>query len=256
MNQPVAWIAADWPVPAGIVAGCSVRHGGVSQGNYASLNLGAHVADDAAAVRENRARFRTQCGLPSEPRWLCQAHGTTVAVDPVADAPATADAAFTRDSAVVCAVLSADCLPVLFASTDGGELAIAHAGWRGLNAGVLEATVGEFSVPTADLRVWLGPAISQAAFEVGSEVRDAFITNHADVVDCFVANQHGRWQADLYALARHRLAQVGINHVYGGNFCTYTESRRFFSHRRDGECGRMASFIYRVAGPDDALETG
>ncbi len=255
MNAPVEWIAADWPAPAGVVAGCSLRHGGVSQGKYASLNLAAHVADDASAVRENRRRFRVQCGLPAEPRWLSQVHESTVAVEPLADSPATADAAFTRESAVVCAVLTADCLPVLFASTDGRELAIAHAGWRGLNAGVLEATVAEFSSPPAELLVWLGPAISQAAFEVGSEVRDAFLAGDTAAADCFVANQDGRWQADLYALVRQRLSRAGITQVFGGDSCTVAEVGRFFSYRRDGECGRMASFIYR-ASPDQVLEMG
>lgn len=243
MNTSVEWIAADWPAPPGIIAGCSVRHGGVSQGNYASLNLGTHLADDHAAVLENRRRFRSQCGLPAEPRWLSQVHGTTVAVE---DTPTTADAAFTRESAVVCAVMTADCLPVLFVSTDGSELAVAHAGWRGLNAGVLEATVGEFLSPPADLLAWFGPAISQAAYEVGGEVRAAFLRNDAAAADCFIENQHGRWQADLYALARQRLTRAGITQVFGGNFCTYADSGRFFSYRRDGECGRMASFIFRV----------
>ena len=248
MNTPVEWIAADWPAPAGVVAGCSVRDGGVSQGNYSSLNLAAHVADDGAAVVENRRRFSAHCELPSEPRWLSQVHGTTVAVEPLAGSPTRADAAFTRESAVVCAVLTADCLPVLIASTDGSELAIAHAGWRGLHAGVLETALSKFSVPVAALLVWLGPAISQAAFQVGGEVRDAFLADDVAAADCFVANQHGGWQADLYALARHRLARVGIKQVFGGNFCTYADSGRFFSYRRDGECGRMASFIYRLPG--------
>jgi YfiH family protein len=243
MNSTDEWIAADWPAPDGVIAGCSVRPGGVSQGKYRSLNLAAHVADDAAAVLENRRRFRARCALPAEPRWLTQVHGTTVAVDPAASSPMTADASFTRDSAVVCAVLTADCLPVLITSSDGRELAAAHAGWRGLHAGVIEATVAEFSTPAADLLVWLGPAISQAAFEVGSEVRDAFLAVDRAAADCFSANQRGRWQADLYALARLRLARAGITRVFGGNFCTYTDAGRFFSYRRDGECGRMASFI-------------
>lgn len=246
MKKPVDWIAPEWPAPPGIVAGCSVRHGGISQGNYASLNLGAHVADDDAAVLENRRRFRLKCGLPAEPRWLSQVHGTTVAVDPPVDSLTTADAAYTRETAVVCAVLTADCLPVLFVSADGSELAVAHAGWRGLNAGVLEATVDEFSSLPANLLAWLGPAISQAAFEVGGEVRDAFLKDDAAATKCFVANQRGRWQADLYALARQRLARAGITQVFGGDFCTYADSGRFFSYRRDGECGRMASFIFRA----------
>lgn len=244
MKIPVDSISADWPAPPGIIAGCTLRHGGVSQGHYASLNLGAHVADNDAAVLENRRRFRSQCGLPSEPRWLSQVHGVTVAVE---GSPTTADAALTRKADVVCAVLTADCLPVLLVSADGSELAVAHAGWRGLNAGVLEATVGKFSSRPASLLAWFGPAISQAAFEVGGEVRDAFMKYDAAAADCFVENQRGRWQADLYALARQRLANAGVTQVFGGNFCTYADSGRFFSYRRDGECGRMASFIFRVS---------
>ena len=249
MNSLVEWIAADWPAPDGVIAGCSVRQGGVSQGRYASLNLAAHVADDEAAVLENRRRFKAHCGLPAEPRWLSQVHGTKVAVEPDPGSLKSADAAFTSKPDVVCAVLTADCLPVLFTTADGGELAAAHAGWRGLNAGVIEATVSEFSVSPGSLLVWLGPAISQTAFEVGSEVRAAFIANDAAAADCFVENQRGRWQADLYALARQRLARAGITQVFGGNFCTYTEPGRFFSYRRDGECGRMASFIYAARKP-------
>jgi len=244
LNSLVEWIAADWPAPDGVIAGCSVRQGGVSQGRYASLNLAAHVADDEAAVLENRRRFKAQCGLPAEPRWLSQVHGTKVALEPDPGSLVRADAAFTRESDVVCAVLTADCLPVLFTSNDGSELAAAHAGWRGLNAGVIEATVSEFSVSPGNLLVWLGPAISQTAFEVGDEVRAAFLANDAAAAECFVENQRGRWQADLYALARQRLVRAGIKQVFGGNFCTYAESGRFFSYRRDGECGRMASFIY------------
>lgn len=241
------WIAADWPAPDGVVAGCSLRQGGVSQGKYASLNLAAHVADDEAAVLENRRRLKTQCGLPAEPRWLSQVHGTNVALEPDSGLLTRADAAFTGNPDVVCAVLTADCLPVLITSADGGELAAAHAGWRGLNAGVIEATVSQFRVSPGNLLVWLGPAISQTAFEVGDEVRAAFVANDAAAADCFVENQRGRWQADLYALARQRLARVGIKQVFGGSFCTYADPGRFYSYRRDGECGRMASFIYSAA---------
>jgi YfiH family protein len=255
LNSEVEWIAADWPAPDGVVAGCSLRQGGVSQGKYASLNLAAHVADDEAAVLENRRRFKTQCGLPAEPRWLSQVHGTNVAREPDSGLLAKADAAFTANPDVVCAVLTADCLPLLITSADGGELAAAHAGWRGLNAGVIEATLNQFTVSPGNLLAWLGPAISQTAFEVGDEVRAAFVANDAAAADCFVENQRGRWQADLYALARQRLARAGIKQVFGGNFCTYAESGRFFSYRRDGECGRMASFIYSTSqGPKKRLK--
>ncbi len=239
------WVPANWPAPHGVVAGTTLRHGGVSRGSYESLNLGARGEDDAAAVQENRARFRAYCDLPSEPRWLRQAHGTHVLVEPPADEAAEADAAITRQAGVVCAVLTADCLPVMLASTDAAELAVAHAGWRGLAAGVLEATVAAMAADAANLIVWLGPAISQPAFEVGSEVRQQFVAHDPSAAACFIANERGRWQADLYSLARMRLDALGVRHVSGGEYCTFREPERFFSYRRDGTCGRMASFIFR-----------
>lgn len=239
------WIPASWTAPQGVVAGTSLRHGGVSSGTYRSLNLGANTDDDASAVEENRNRFRAFCDLPSEPRWLRQVHGTGVVIEPPAGEPVEADAAITRQPGVVCAVLTADCLPVILASADGAELAAAHAGWRGLAGGVLEATVGAMSADPADLVVWLGPAISQPAFEVGEEVRRAFVAVDAAAGSCFVANENERWQADLYGLARQRLGKLGVSQVSGGGYCTFGEPGRFFSHRRDGPCGRMASFVFR-----------
>jgi YfiH family protein len=238
------WLPANWPAPEGVVAGTTLRHGGVSSGNFDSLNLSAYVDDDANAVRENRIRFRSYCDLPSEPRWLSQVHGSKVMVDPAAGEVPEADAAITRESGVVCVVQTADCLPVIFASTDGSELAAAHAGWRGLAGGVLEATVQAMLTDPADLLAWLGPAISQPAFEVGDEVREEFIAYDAAAA-CFAKNECGRWQADLYGLARIRLGAIGVEHVSGGAYCTSGEPERFFSHRRDGACGRMASFVFR-----------
>ena len=239
------WFEADWPAPPGIVAGCSYRHGGVSIGRFASLNLAGHVGDDTDAVTENRRRLRAEVDLPAEPAWLQQVHGAEVCREPTTVRPAQADAAITRRRGVVCAVLTADCLPVLVAAADGGEVAAAHAGWRGLCAGVLETVVGEMAVAPETLLAWLGPAISQAAYEVGPEVRAQFVDRDPRAADCFVANQGGRWQADLYALARQRLAEAGVRQVFGGNRCTHAEADRFFSYRRDGQCGRMASFIFR-----------
>lgn len=237
------WIRADWPVPDGIIAGCTLRTGGVSTGTYESLNLGAHVGDDFAAVSENRRRFLSECALPGEPAWLSQVHGTRVAVDPV---PGTeADAALTGSPGVVCAIMVADCLPILFASKDGGRVAAAHAGWRGLAAGILENTIGEFGVAPDRLVAWLGPSISQSAFEVGDEVRQAFMDTNDDASACFDANDRGRWQADLDGLARQRLAAAGVGSIYGGGLCTWSDAGRFFSYRRDGQCGRMAAFIWR-----------
>ena len=241
----VAWLRADWPAPPGIVAGCTLRGGGVSCGVYRSLNLGGHVGDDPVDVAENRRRFVAELGLPAEPAWLDQVHGNTLAVDPAPGV--TADAAYTASSGRVCAVLVADCLPVILASEDGGELGVAHAGWRGLAGGVLENAVGGFRADRGAVLAWLGPAISQAAFEVGDEVRDAFLGTDPGSAACFLPNQRGRWQADIYGLARRRLEQCGVRRVSGGGQCTFSEAGHFFSYRRDGQCGRMAAFIFRVA---------
>lgn len=239
------WLPADWPSPAGIVAGCTLRTGGVSRGTYRSLNLGDHVDDDPVAVAENRRRFVAGLDLPAEPAWLTQVHGNTLRVDPKVGEEG--DACYTRRADAVCAVLVADCLPVLFAAGDGSEVAAAHAGWRGLAAGVIEATLARFDSPPDNILAWLGPAISQAAFEVGDEVHEAFLRQDEGAGACFRMNDRGRWQADLYGLARRRLAGAGVRQVYGGGACTYGEADHFFSYRRDGQCGRMAAFIYRTA---------
>ena len=196
-------------------------------------------------VNENRERFVADCGLPSAPLWLSQVHRTRVARDP--EPETEADASVTGKTGLVLAVMVADCLPVLFASDDGTEVAAAHAGWRGLSAGVLENAVRAFEKPPQNLVAWLGPAISQAAFEVGDEVRQAFIDWNAAASDCFVRNERDRWQADLYGLARQRLQAIGVQRISGGEFCTYADAGRFFSYRRDGQCGRMAAFVFRRA---------
>jgi YfiH family protein len=240
----IDWLAADWPAPANVMAGTTLRRGGVSTGPCATLNLAAHVGDDPDAVRENRRRFVQACGLPAEPPWLEQVHGTRVATPgDVASAPA--DALVTDRPGVVCAVLTADCLPVAFAALDGSEVGVAHAGWRGLAAGVLEATVARFAAPPDRLLAWLGPAISQGAFEVGGEVRDALMKGDPGSYACFAPNVRGRWQADLYGLAGRRLKRLGLASVSGGGRCTHGEPDAFFSYRRDGACGRMATFVLR-----------
>ena len=239
------WIAADWPAPDNVFAGTTLRFGGVSTGAFESLNLGAPVSDDKDAVDTNRRRFASFCELPSEPHWLRQVHGKTVVVNPAAGIIPEADASITRTAGVVCAVLTADCLPVLFTSADGAELAAVHAGGRGLASGVLEATVDEMSTAPANILAWLGPAISQPAFEVGGEVREEFLAQDPIADQHFVTNDRGRWQADLYGLARMRLKGLGIGHICGGQHCSFSESERFFSYRRDGACGRMASFVFR-----------
>lgn len=235
-----SWVRPDWPVD--VVALTTTRAGGVSAGACGSLNLAAHVDDDPKNVAENRRRLRTALALSGEPAWLRQVHGTTV-VDAARGAGAEADASFTTEPGVVCAVLTADCLPVLFAARDGGAVAAAHAGWRGLLAGVLEATLDALPVPNGELLAWLGPAISQPAFEVGGEVREQFVAERPESAAAFLANDRGRWQADLYALARLRLDAAGVGEVYGGGYCTHGDAERFFSYRRDPGCGRMASVI-------------
>ena len=238
------WIRAEWPAPDGIVAGATTRTGGVSDGVFASMNLGAHVGDDPARVAENRRRFVAGCGLPAEPDWLTQVHGTAVRVEGAA-APVEADAAVASTPGATVAILTADCLPILLCADSGDEIAAVHAGWRGLAAGIVGATVSTMRTPPARLLAWLGPAISQPAFEVGVEVVEAFVAQDAGARTCFLPNARGRWQADLYALARRRLAAAGVGAVHGGGLCTVGDSTRFFSYRRDGQCGRMAAFVHR-----------
>lgn len=241
------WIPADWPAPDNVVAGTTIRVGGVSADTYESLNLGAHVGDDPVAVAENRDRFVAMCDLPGEPGWLTQVHGTSVNVagESYAGEPAKADATIARDPRIVIAVLTADCLPILLCAENGEELAAIHAGWRGLAAGVVAATLSRMATLPDRLMAWLGPAISQSAFEVGDEVRQTFVDQQEAASACFEPNQRGRWQADLYGLARLQLRTAGVGAVHGGGLCTYGDAGRFFSYRRDGQCGRMASFIFR-----------
>jgi hypothetical protein len=213
------------------------------------MNPAGHVGDAAAAVAANRARLREALALPAEPVWLEQVHGVRVVEAAQAGDLPAADAAWTDRPGVVCAVLTADCLPVVFADRAGRCVAVAHAGWRGLAAGVLEATLGQLPVPPAELLAWLGPAIGPAAFEVGAEVRAAFLAHDAAAAHAFVRGRDGaHWFADLYTLARQRLAAAGVHAVFGGGCCTYTDSRRFFSYRRDGVTGRMATLAW-LAGP-------
>ena len=238
------WIEADWPAPAGIIAGTTTRRGGVSEGAYRSMNLGAHVGDEPHRVAENRRRFVAGCGLVAEPDWLTQVHGTAVRIAGSVD-PVEADAAIARGPGATVAVLTADCLPILLCADSGDEIAAIHAGWRGLAAGVVAATLSRLRTRPERLLAWLGPAISQPAFEVGDEVRAAFVAEDAGAEACFLPNERGRWQADLYGLASRQLGAAGIAAVYGGGLCTYTDRARFFSYRRDGQCGRMATFIHR-----------
>lgn len=247
----------DWIVPsladdAGIRALVTTRSGGVSAGEFASMNLARHSGDAPDAVAENRRRL--QAFLPSAPVWLDQVHGTTVAVlDGTPSVPRpVADAAVTRAPGVVVAVQTADCLPVLFADRRGSAVGIAHAGWRGLAAGVLESTVAalrDLGVQPDDVHAWIGPGIGPRAFEVGADVHTAFCAHDAGAASAFVALRPGKWTADLGALAGARLAAAGVGIVTGGGFCTHDDSGRFFSYRRTQLSGRMASLIWLERGP-------
>lgn len=246
------FIKPDWPAPATVQALVTTRTGGASRPPYDSLNLGDHVGDDPAAVSENRRRLRAF--LPDEPKWLIQVHGTTVAKADELQGAVEADASVAFNPGKVCAVLTADCLPVLFCDRRGTRVAAAHAGWRGLSAGVLEASVADMQCKPADILAWMGPAIGPQAFEVGEEVREAFVHDLPEAGAAFLPGQAGKWLANLYELARLRLARVGVREVYGGGFCTYSDSVRFYSYRRDKTTGRMASLIWlRAPGEGNPL---
>jgi YfiH family protein len=238
--SPVPGFAPDWPAPPQVRAWVTERG---SAARYGTMNLALHVADDAAAVAANRARLRAGLRLPAEPRWLEQVHGTRI-LDLDGEAAGAADGSVTARPGVVCAVLTADCLPVLLCDAAGQRVAVAHAGWRGLLNGVLPAAVAAIGRPPAELLAWLGPAIGQAAYEVGAEVREAFVARAPAAEMRFDPNLQGRWQADLYGLARDALAAAGVRSVHGGGYCTYTEAERFFSHRRQAPCGRMATLVW------------
>lgn len=231
--------------PPGIQAVQTLRTGGFSLAPFDSLNLADHCGDDPACVARNRAQLRQQLALPAEPVWLRQVHGIEVVAAHAVAAGTTADASWTDRPGVVCAILTADCLPVLLASDDGRVVAAAHAGWRGLAGGILEATLAALPAPPSRLRAWLGAAIGPRAFEVGPEVREAFVRTHADDAAAFVPGWGDRWHCDLYALARARLLRAGVARADGEAQCTYTQGQRYYSFRRDPRCGRMASLIWR-----------
>lgn len=238
-------ILPDWPAPPGVRAAVTTRAGGVSRGPYASLNLAAHVGDDPAAVAENRSRLARALALPGEPRWLTQVHGTAVALCEADEPAPRADAAVARRAGEVCVVMVADCLPILLASRGGEAVAAVHAGWRGLAAGIVERSVEALSVAPEALLAWLGPCIGPAAFEVGEEVRAAFLAADPAARRHFALNSRGRWWADLEGLARDRLAAAGVREVHGGGWCTFSDPERFFSYRRDGATGRFAALVWR-----------
>jgi len=258
VTTALSFEAVEWKAPSGVRALCTTRRGGISIAPLAALNLALHVGDVAESVAENRRRLQVAAGLPSPPRWLRQVHGITVAdLDALPeDSVPEADAAMTTRCDTVCAVLTADCLPVLFAATDGSAIAVAHAGWRGLAAGVLEAAVAALRsrvAPGVGVMGWIGPGISARHFEVRDDVRDAFVAVEPQDSTAFAGGRPGHWQCDLVQLARRRLQALGVVDGGGGDRCTYAEETHFYSHRRDVQhrglttTGRFATLIWRQA---------
>jgi len=242
MANPLDWINPDWPAPARVKACVTTRSGGRSQGAFASMNLGANIGDEAEAVRTNREQLADVLGC--RPAFLQQVHGTQI-VPANPDKCQEADGSWTQSAHIACTVLTADCLPVLFCDKSAIRVAAVHAGWRGLAGGILEQAVKTLAVPGQELLAWLGPCIGASAFEVGEEVRAAFVAKQPEAARAFtLGKSQGKYLADLYALARLRLAACGVTAVYGGGFCTFSESARFYSYRRENPTGRMASLIW------------
>lgn len=244
-----AWFDADWPAPPGLRALTTLRTGeGLSPPPFDRFNLGLRCGDDPALAQQNRERLAGWLALPSNPHWLRQVHGIRVLrfdAAPSADEDEPeADAAVTSVPGVVLAILTADCLPVVFAARDGSEVAAAHAGWRGLAAGMLEATVAAMHTPAQNVIAWLGPAAGPQAYEIGTEVRETFVAHDPGAAIAFTDTRPGHWRVDLYALARRRLAAAGVQAVHGGGLCTISDPVRFFSHRRDGRSGRLATLAW------------
>lgn len=237
-------IRPDWRAPENIVAFTTTRRGGFSRGNWAELNLAGHVGDDPSHVEQNRDLLEDSLQLPSSPVWLEQVHGCDVVIADEEGAGMSCDASTTRQPGVVCAVLTADCLPLLICKQDGSQVAAVHAGWRGLAAGIIEQTISQMGIAGGQLLAWLGPAIGPQAFEVGPEVRDIFLAHSHKAEEAFTHQDNGKWLCDLYLLARQRLIDLGVNHISGGDLCTYTGAEQFYSYRRDGVTGRMASLIW------------
>lgn len=236
------WLTPDWPAPANVRACVTTRAGGVSLEPFDSFNLGDHVGDDPVAVAENRRRLTAELGC--QPAWLSQVHGIDV-VEADPSVVSTADASWSATRGIACTIMTADCLPALFCDRAGTRVGAAHAGWRGLAGGVLEATVDAMGLAPVELLVWLGPSIGPQAFEVGPEVREAFLKGHAEAEHAFLPSANaGKYMADIYELARIRLAVKGVTAVYGGDFCTFTDTEDFYSYRRNACTGRLASLVW------------
>jgi len=243
--QQLEWLKPTWSLPAQVQAVSSTRLGGISQAPYAGFNLGDHVADDAQHVQANRAHLVTTLGLPAEPLWLQQVHSQVVIEADAWQPGIQADGCIARSPGQVCLVMTADCLPILLADTAGTLVAAVHAGWRGLCHGIIEQAITQMAC-SGELVAWIGPAIGAQHFEVDASVRSAFI--HTDGLEtvrvAFQPNRPGHWLADLVYLAKCRLHCMGVKAVFGGDWCTYAEQRRFYSYRREGQTGRMASLIW------------
>lgn len=238
-----SWIPAQWPAPANVVAGITTRIGGTSQGEFSSLNLATHVGDVPESVAENRLQLKQFLQLPDEPRWLEQVHGVGISTEN--QIIQQADASVTHVPGHVCVVMTADCLPVLITDQNGKYVAAVHAGWRGLQQKIIVRCIEKIPVLAESLLVWLGPAIGPAAFEVGAEVREQFLQQNPEFIACFIGSKHkGKWMMDMYGIARLQLAAAGVKQIYGGQFCTYADVTRFYSYRREGRTGRMASLIW------------
>ena len=241
-NEGFLW--PNWPISDRVKACISTRLGGYSSPPYDSMNLALHVGDDELQVMKNRNELTTRLCLPSEPAWLEQVHDANVVVVEQTRFPCKADAAISFEAGHVCTVMVADCLPVLFCDQQASRIGIAHAGWRGLAAGVLENTVSALDCDPATLYAFLGPAIGPDAYEVGDSVRDAFLTEHEQYALCFLPDNCDAWRANLYQLAKLKLQSVGVQNISGGLHCTYYDSKHFFSYRRETNTGRMAALIY------------
>ena len=243
-REQTDWLTPDWPAPQNIKAITTTRTGGVSQAPFDSMNLGDHVGDDPNAVRQNRQILADTLGLSKSPIWLNQIHSDLVSnlddPQPLIDA----DAATTTTKGQACVVMTADCLPVLFCNKAGTVVAASHAGWRGLHASILEKTVAAMNSPAEEIIAWLGPAIGSTAFEVGGEVRQAFMDVQKQAEQAFTAKDNGKWLADIYLLAKQRLNAIGVKQIYGGGECTYSNKQRYYSYRKAAKTGRMASLVW------------
>lgn len=243
MSKSKHWLTADWSAPEGVRAATTLRTGGVSLPPYDSLNPALHVGDDIGRVKQNRQIIKNMLELPAEPVWMEQIHSNRVIQADNFTALEQADASYTRERGVVCTIMTADCLPVLVCSASGDCVGAIHAGWRGLLNGIISNTLA--AMGAGDYLVWLGPAIGPDCFEVGAEVREAFVQKAGAFDDAFTQQNNGKWLADIYQLARIELASLGVNKVFGGDFCTMTDAQRFYSYRRDQQTGRMATLIWR-----------